>query len=150
MAKDADAACGRGDIAESSFLKELSDDAIETMIAQFANVPARFSGFSLEELVGAVSRVGKDETAFGERSARYSFLITSAWTDLADSKGRIASQTSRVHQIILSNREAAYVNYLGTEGQDRIRAAYGERYGGGCRHIAPVGMLTARRGSCYR
>jgi FAD/FMN-containing dehydrogenase len=119
---------GRFNYWKSSFLKELSDDAIETMIAQFASVPSRFSFVGLEELSGAVSRVGKDETAFGERSARYSFLITSAWTDPAESEKNIRWTRDVWEAMRPFEREAAYVNYLGAEEQDRIRAAYGEKY----------------------
>ena len=119
---------GRLSYWKGSFLKELSDDAFEIMIAQFASVPSRFSFVGLEELGGAVSRVGKDETAFGERSARYSFLITSEYIDPAESEMIIRWTRDFWEAMRPFESEAAYVNYLGTEGQDRIRAAYGEKY----------------------
>jgi hypothetical protein len=110
---------------KSSFLKELSDDAIETLIAQFATVPSSFSVVAVEELGGAISRVGKDETAFGERSAPYSLVITSEWIDLAESAKNIQWTRDFWEAMQPFESEAVYVNYLGTEGEDRIKAAYG-------------------------
>jgi FAD/FMN-containing dehydrogenase len=116
---------GRLNYWKSSFLKDLSDDAFETMLAQFAIVPSPFSAALLEELGGAVSRVGRDETAFGERSAPYSLIITSEWIDPAESEKNIqwARDFWEAMQPFVS--EGVYVNYLGTEGEDRIKAAYG-------------------------
>jgi Berberine and berberine like len=110
---------------KSSFLKDLSDDAIETMIAQFATVPSPFSAAVLEELGGAVSRVGRDETAFGERSAHYNLIITSEWIDPAESEKNIRWTQDFWEAMQPFESEAAYVNYLDTEGEDRIKAAYG-------------------------
>lgn len=110
---------------KSSFLKELSDDAIETMIAQFATVPSPFSAAALEELGGVVSRVGRDETAFGERSAHYNLIITSEWIDPAESEKNIQWARDFWEAMQPFESEAVYVNYLGTEGEDRIKAAYG-------------------------
>ncbi len=110
---------------KSSFLKELSDDAIETMIAQFATVPSPFSAAALEELGGAVSRVGRDETAFGERSAHYSLIITSEWVDPAESEKNAQWARDFWEAMQPFESEAVYINYLGTEGEDRIKAAYG-------------------------
>jgi hypothetical protein len=75
-----------------------------------------------------VSRVGKNETAFGERSARYNFAIVSAWTDPAESEKIIRWTRDFWEAMRPFEREAVYVNYLGAEEQDRIRAAYGEKY----------------------
>ncbi len=116
---------GRLNYWKSSFLKELSDDAIESMIAQFETVPSPFSAVVLEELGGAVSRVGKDETAFGERSARYNLIITSEWVDPAESEKNIQWTRDFWEAMQPFESEAVYVNYLGTEGEDRIKAAYG-------------------------
>jgi len=115
---------GRLNYWKSSFLKELSNDAVETMIARFATVSSPLSAVAIEELGGAVSRVGKDETAFGERSAHYSLLITSAWIDPAESEKHIQWTRDFWEAMQPFASEAVYVNYLGMEGEDRIKAAY--------------------------
>jgi hypothetical protein len=120
---------GRLNYWKSSFTHDLSDAAIETMIARFKTVPSPISLIALEHLGGAVSRVGNDETAFNERSAPYSFIITSEWTDPADSGKNIRWTRDFWEAMRPFESEAAYVNYLGAEEQDRVRAAYGtEKY----------------------
>ena len=120
---------GRLNYWKSSFVHDLSDAAIDTIIAHFEAVPSPLSIVALEQLGGAVSRVGMDATAFNERSAPYSFIITSQWTDPAESGRNIRWTRDLWDAMRPFESEAAYVNYLGAEEQDRIRAAYGaEKY----------------------
>ena len=120
---------GRLNYWKSSFVHDLSDAAIDTMIAHFETVPSPISLIALEHLGGAVRRVGKDDMAFNERDAPYSFIITSEWTDPADSGKNIRWTRDFWEAMRPFESEAAYVNYLGAEEQNRVRAAYGvEKY----------------------
>ena len=70
---------GRRSYWKAGYLKGLGDDIIESVVAHAANVP---SPFSLAEIVrwgGATARVGKDETAFGNREAPFLFNAVSMW-----------------------------------------------------------------------
>ena len=58
---------------KSNFMMELSDQAIDTLIAQFAACPSPMSGLVLEHMHGAATRVGIDETAFPHRREGYNF-----------------------------------------------------------------------------
>jgi FAD/FMN-containing dehydrogenase len=116
---------GRLSYWKSSFLLDLSDEAIETLIARFAAVPSPFSISALEQLGGAISRVDNDETAFGGRNARYSLVITSDWTDPAESEKNIQWAREFWEAMKPFESEGVYVNYLGVEGEDRVKAAYG-------------------------
>ena len=49
---------------KSSFLNELSDEAIDTLIAQFSTCPSPMSGLLLEHFHGGATRVGQTDTAF--------------------------------------------------------------------------------------
>jgi FAD/FMN-containing dehydrogenase len=113
---------------KSSYLGELSDDAIETMVDRFATVPSPQSAVLLEHLGGAVSRVGTDETAFTDRDALYSFLIVSVWPDATQSAQNVqwTDECWQAMQPFASG--GVYVNYLGEEGPERIKAAYGRNY----------------------
>jgi FAD/FMN-containing dehydrogenase len=125
---DAAFPAGRQSSWKSSFLGELSDDAIETIVTQFATVPSPQSAVLIEHLGGAVSRVGNDETAFNNRDAPYSFLIVSVWPDATQSAQNIqwTDEFWRAMQAFASG--GVYVNYLGVEGADRVQAAYGRNY----------------------
>jgi FAD/FMN-containing dehydrogenase len=113
---------------KSSYLAELSGDAIATMVDQFATVPSPQSAVLIEHLGGAVSRVGNDETAFSDRAAPYSFLIASVWPDATQSAQNVhwTDECWQAMQPFASG--GVYVNYLGEEGQDHVKAAYGRNY----------------------
>jgi FAD/FMN-containing dehydrogenase len=119
---------GRQSSWKSSYLTELSDDAIETMVTQFATVPSPQSAVLVEHLGGAVSRVGNDETAFSDRDALFSFLIVSVWPDATHSAQNIlwTDECWQAMQPFASG--GVYVNYLGEEGPERVKAAYGRNY----------------------
>jgi FAD/FMN-containing dehydrogenase len=125
---DAAFPAGRQSSWKSSYLGELSDDAIETMVDQFATVPSPQSAVLVEHLGGAVSRVGNDETAFSDRDAPYSFLIVSVWPDAIQSTQNLqwTDECWQAMQPFASG--GVYVNYLGEEGPKRVKAAYGRNY----------------------
>jgi FAD/FMN-containing dehydrogenase len=75
-----------------------------------------------------VSRIGKDETAFSERSTPYNLIIVSAWTDPAENDKNIRWTREFWEAMRPYESEAAYVNYLDIDEQDRSRAVYGETY----------------------
>jgi hypothetical protein len=114
---------------KSSFLVGLSDDAINTMIEQFADCPTPMGQLLLEHLHGAATRVGATDTAFPHRRAGYNFLVLSQTTDPAMSDRCTAwvRQTyAAMEPFIAAGR---YVNYLDDdETGDSVPAAYGPNY----------------------
>jgi FAD/FMN-containing dehydrogenase len=113
----------------SSFLKELSDDVIHSIVDAVAVAPGPISAVAIEHLGGAISRVGETDSAYPHRHAQLSLLVAQHWTDPAESEARIAwvRQVTTATQPFLE--AGAYVNYLGAdEGESRLRAAYGVNY----------------------
>jgi hypothetical protein len=125
---DAAFPAGRHGSWKSCYLADLGDGAIETIVARFVTVPSPHSAVLIEHLGGAVGRVGPAETAFPARDAPYSFLVVSVWPEPADSARNIqwTDEYWRAMQPFAS--EGVYVNYLGEEGADRVKAAYGRNY----------------------
>ncbi len=115
---------GRLNYWKSSFVRELSDGAMEALTAGFAAAPSPFSIVALEQLGGAVRRIPKDETAFGDRSSDYSVVITTAWTDPADSDKNVGWARGLWAAMRPFAADSVYVNYLDGD-EDRIREAYG-------------------------
>jgi FAD/FMN-containing dehydrogenase len=113
---------------KSSFLRELTDEAIGAAIEGFKRVPSPSSAIAIEHLGGAMSRVDKSDSAFEHRDAAFTYLILSSWPDAADSAKHIDWARS-VHQAIQPFAAGGvYVNYLqeeADEGRERIQAAYG-------------------------
>ena len=120
------------DREEPTILKELSDEAIDVMVAYCENRPSPLCHMVIEELGGAVSRAAQEETAFNHRNMRYNFLSAGAWTDPSQDAQctRWAREFWQAMQTFSSG--GVYVNYLGQEadeGADRVKAAYGpEKY----------------------
>ena len=113
---------------KSNFLRDLSDDAIAVAIEAFQHVPSPSSAIAFEQLGGAMSRVGENDSAFGHRSAPFNFLVVSSWPDPADNSKHIDWTRSLAEAMQPFSAGGVYVNYLGhetDEGRDRIRAAYG-------------------------
>ncbi len=111
---------------KSSFLADFSDGAIDTIVAFFDACPSSLTIVFVEHNGnGAMDRVGEQETAFGHRSWPYNFLVTSMWSDSADSEVNIQWTREFWEAMQPFMADAVYVNYLGDEGEARVRAAYG-------------------------
>jgi FAD/FMN-containing dehydrogenase len=114
---------------KSGFLNGLSDEAIDTIVDHFATVPSQMTTVVIEHNgEGAMNQVGRNETAFGHRDWSYNLLITSMWADAAETEQNIAWTREFWKAMAPFTTGGVYLNYLGSEGQDRVRAAYGENY----------------------
>ena len=110
---------------KSGFLKELNEDVIDTVVNFYETVPSPMTTIVLEHNGnGAMDRVGEDETAFGHRNLPYNFLVTSLWSDPADTDANVqwTRELWEAMQPFLAG--SVYVNYLGDEGEERVKAAY--------------------------
>jgi FAD/FMN-containing dehydrogenase len=111
---------------KSNFLSEFGDGAIDLLIDAFARVPSTTTAIAVEHVHGAVQRMPDDATAFAHRGERFNLLIVGIWREQRDDAAhmRWVRELWNALQHFSSNR--VYVNYLGEEGRDRIKEAYGE------------------------
>ena len=116
---------GRLNYWKANFVEDLSDELIDVMIDSFSSVPSPFSMIALEQMGGAVVRVPETATAFQSRTAAFSLLILSGWVDPADTDVNVAWAREVWERARPLSSSGVYVNYLGTEGEQRVRAAYG-------------------------
>jgi FAD/FMN-containing dehydrogenase len=114
---------------KSSFLRTLSDAAIDVFADFFARVPSKRTVIVLEHNGdSAWDRVPDGATAFGHRSWPYNFVVTSAWSDPRDSEENISWTRELFAALRPYLASGAYVNYLGgDEGVEGLEAAYGEK-----------------------
>jgi FAD/FMN-containing dehydrogenase len=115
---------GRLNYWKSNFLDDLSDEAIAVLIAQFAAVPSPLSAVAIEHLGGAVARVDPEATAFGDRSAPYSVVITGEWVDPAASQRNIQWVRDCWQALQPYAKETVYINYLDAGDDARVQSAY--------------------------
>jgi len=111
---------------KSSFLNGLSDGAIDTIVEYFAKVPSKRTVMVLEHNGdGAMDRVPEAATAFGHRGWPYNLVVTSAWSDAADTDKNVAWTRACFEALRPFSAPAAYVNYMDDEGAEGVRTAYG-------------------------
>jgi FAD/FMN-containing dehydrogenase len=114
---------------KSNFMSELSDQAIDTLVSQFAACPSPMSGLLLEHIHGAATRIGVSETAFPHRREGYNFLVVSEWLNPDDNAQNIAWARESYDVLRPCFTPGRYVNYLGDDdGEDAVAAAYGPNY----------------------
>ena len=120
---DAAVPFGRQVYLKSAHLAHLNDEALDTFITHAIAVTSPLSVAFLQPLGGAVSRVGEQDTAFGHRDAPYDYDIFSLWTDPLESEQHI-QWVRDFAEAMQPFTVGVYVNALGNEGEDRVRAAY--------------------------
>jgi FAD/FMN-containing dehydrogenase len=112
---------------KGDFVKELSDEAIQEH-KKFAEVPTSQSTMHLYPVDGAVHEIGKDETAWNKRNARWSMVIVGVDPDPENAekiKAWARDYWKALHPHTLGG---SYINFMMEEGQDRVEASYGDNY----------------------
>jgi FAD/FMN-containing dehydrogenase len=97
---------------KSSFLARVDDDALDTIVAHAAEISSPLTSVVVEQLGGAVARVGADETSFGHRRAAFDILITSLWTDPSESERHVQWTRDFWEAMQPYISGGTYVNYL--------------------------------------
>jgi Berberine and berberine like/FAD binding domain len=118
---------------KSSFLEEITDGVIDTIVKYCANRPSPMChGLIEHQLGGAVGRVGNNDTAFNHRNLEYSFMSIGQCADPSETEACVRWAREFWDAMQSYSTGGVYVNYLGREadeGADRIKAAYGpEKY----------------------
>lgn len=113
---------------KAQFLKQITDEAIETLLEQFEAAPSSRSVAVLQHVGGAIARVPTPDTAYGQRDAGYDCFPVAIWTNPADDQANIRWARQFWSAVTPFSTGGVYVNNLGDEGVERVRAAYGENY----------------------
>ena len=122
-----DASAPRGICAywKTEYLGLLDDRVIEELVDDAGRMASPLSAIHIHHVQGAVSRVNAEATSFGHRGAPFIVNILGGWMDPAESDAHIAwvREAWRAAQPYATG--AAYLNFLGDEGEVRVQAAYG-------------------------
>jgi FAD/FMN-containing dehydrogenase len=111
----------------SGYMAELSPEAMAAVVQSHATTPMAQCEIHIHDLGGAVARVGEDETAFSGRDSRYALNIVCGWQDPADDEANLAwirDVGARLDEFCTG---AVYSNFMGSEGDERTKAAYGDK-----------------------
>jgi FAD binding domain/Berberine and berberine like len=119
---------GLQDYWRADFLDDLPDEAIERHVQHAEKLPTQLSAMLMFPVDGAAGRVGSAETAWSHRDALWSAIIFGTDPDPANFellKSWTIEYWEAVHPYSMGG---AYVNFMGDEGEDRVRASYRENY----------------------
>ncbi len=118
---------GRRYYWKAQFLREITDRAIDTLLATYATAPSE-SLLVLQQVGGAIARVPIAETPYANRDALYDCFPISIWDNPADDEAHIRWARGLWDAMRPFSTGGVYANNLGEEGTDRVQAAYGENY----------------------
>jgi len=115
---------------KSLYLNDLDDEAINSIVAWGVDRPSPRSLVPIRHLGGAMSRVGPEETAFGDRSAQFLFSIDSTWEEPGQAEENIAWTRNFWTDMQRFSTGATYFNFPGLleEGEALLRTTFGANY----------------------
>lgn len=125
---DAGSPAGLRNYWKAGFLNGLDDDAVATIVEHCHR--GTMPGIMLEifQFDGATNRMAPNATAFAHRSAKFDFTAVAKWSDPAQDERYITWARDFYEAMRPHMSGGVYVNYLGVEGEERVRAAYGANY----------------------
>jgi FAD/FMN-containing dehydrogenase len=110
---------------KSHDLAALKDDIIDITVEHSMRISSPRSYSLIAHLGGAVSRVSEDATAYSHRAAGHAININAVWLPDDPDPDRHVSWVRGLFGDLEPFADGVYVNFLGAEGTDRVRAAYG-------------------------
>ena len=114
---------------KADFVNELSDEAIALHIQHASVLPSLHSTMHLYPINGAAHRVRNNETPWSHRDSTWSEVIVGVDPDPANADHITAWARNYWQALHPYGAGGAYVNFMmEDEGEDRIRATYGENY----------------------
>jgi len=110
-------------VARVFFLDHVDPDVAGRIVDTLADSDATMRVAQLRVLGGAMARVPSDATAFAHRSSRI-MAVVAAFYEGPDDRIVREEWVESFAGALRQGDPGAYVNFLGDEGQERVRAAY--------------------------
>lgn len=110
-------------VIRSQFVDGVDQSAAEAMIEALETSDAAMRVVQLRVLGGAIARVPADATAYAHRDARMIANVVNFY-DGPDDKPVREAWADELAAKLSGAESPAYVNFLGDEGPERVRAAY--------------------------
>jgi FAD/FMN-containing dehydrogenase len=107
-------------------LDALSPGAVDAIVDRTETITSPRSYTIAFQLGGAMARVGDADTGYGRRAAGFDVNLNAVW--LPEERDEAPTHVAWVRSLFADLEPMArgvYVNFLGEEGPDRVRSAYG-------------------------
>jgi FAD/FMN-containing dehydrogenase len=113
---------------KADFVNEINDEAIAIHLKYAYEMPTMLSTMHLYPVNGAAARPGKNETAWNYRGTTWAMVIGGIDGDPANND-KISKWAKDYWQDLHPySAGGAYVNFMMEEGEDRVKATYGDNY----------------------
>jgi FAD/FMN-containing dehydrogenase len=112
---------------KSCELPALADETIDLLADHAHRIDSPRSYIIMFHMGGAVARVPEEATAYSHRAAVHNVNIDAVWLPAErDRAEREAAWATATYEDLAPRQLGVYVNFLGDEGEERVRSAYGE------------------------
>jgi FAD/FMN-containing dehydrogenase len=113
---------------KAHYLAGLPDAAIETVVEFATSMTSSESLIGIHGLGGAIERVPPAATAYRHRDAPFNLSIVTRWQHRTEDERHIAWTQEFFEAMKPYSTDGVYVNFLDQEGDERVKAAYGDNY----------------------
>ena len=113
---------------KADFVTEIPDEAVDIHVQYAAQLPTGKSTMHLYPIDGVAGRVAKDATPWNYRDAKWAMVMVGVSPDPADNEHMIEWTREYWSALHPYSAGGAYINMMMEEGQDRVRASYGQHY----------------------
>jgi FAD/FMN-containing dehydrogenase len=108
-------------------LKQPSDAALDNLFATAQERPSALTFINVHQFHGAAARVAPDATALALREEHFSIANIGMWLDGSGEAETTWTQSAKARMVRHAG-SGVYVNFLGNDGEDAIRASYRSNY----------------------
>jgi hypothetical protein len=122
---------------KSEYVDELTDAAIDTLVAKALDRPAPMMMVNLFHMGGAIAAVDPEATAFATRTAPYMVSIDGVWTDEVSDADGIAWVRSAWQEIARHGTGDVYLNFTG-RADEAATAGVDSAYGRNLRRLEEI------------
>jgi FAD/FMN-containing dehydrogenase len=114
---------------KTAYIAELSREAIEAFTRAATGLPTPSSAIDIHHVKGAPSRIAPGQAAFSHRDTPYIVNIIGLWKEQNEDRTGIDWVRATWNSLQPFSTGATYVNFMSSEAEDQVRAAYGpEKY----------------------
>lgn len=112
----------------ADFIKEIPDEAVAQHVKFGEALPTAGSTMHLYPINGVAHKVGKKDTPWAYRDANWAQVMVGVDADPANNE-KITKWTKDYYEAIHPySAGGAYINFMMDEGEDRVKASYGDNY----------------------
>ena len=120
---DAGSPAGLRNYWKSGYLPRLDEATVEVIRTVSAERVSPLSQIHIHQLGGAVARQDPTASAFSHRDATYAINVMATWHKAGDDRANV-DWVRAAWSTLAPLTHGVYLNFLGDEGEDRVREAY--------------------------